>query len=204
MPRKKGLEYFSIDTDIELNDKIALIEAKHGAIGFIVLIKLLIKIYSDNGYYYDWNEKTKLIFSRRINLDYEKVDEIVKDAVKFDFFNKKKFDKYKILTSKRIQEHYIHSTKRCKIVEIKKIFLLLNNKNDNILCENIYILEENADNSTHKIRYDKKYIQILYFWNSKEIIKHKTLKSIIKQIKIAYKKYGKDKITQAIENYYTI
>lgn len=74
MPRKRGLEYFSIDTDIELNDKIALIEAKHGAIGFTVLIKLLIKIYGDNGYYYDWNERTKLIFSRRINLDYEKVD----------------------------------------------------------------------------------------------------------------------------------
>lgn len=51
MPRKKGLEYFSIDTDIEINDKIALIEAKRGAVGFTIIIKLLIKIYGDNGYY---------------------------------------------------------------------------------------------------------------------------------------------------------
>ncbi len=155
MPRKKGLEYFSIDTDIEINDKITLIEAKHGAVGFAVIIKLLIKIYGDNGYYYDWNERTKLIFSRRINLDYEKVDEIVKDAVEFKFFNKEKFEKYKILTSKRIQQHFIHSTKRRKIVELKKPFLVLNNQNEYILQENVYIIEENANKKSYKIREDK-------------------------------------------------
>lgn len=51
----------------------------------------------------------------------------MKDAVKFEFFDKDKFKKYQILTSKRIQEHFIHSTKRRKIVEIKKAFLVLNN-----------------------------------------------------------------------------
>ncbi|MBA7602417.1 hypothetical protein ES703_09506 [subsurface metagenome] len=137
-------------------------------------------------------------------MDYEKVDEIVKDAIKFGFFNKEKFYKYQILTSKRIQEHFIHSTKRRKRVEIKKIFLLLNSQNDNILCENVYILEEKDNISTHKIRKDSKYVNILNLWNSKEIIKHKPLKPIIKQIELAYKKYGKDKIILAIENYYKV
>lgn len=137
-------------------------------------------------------------------MDYEKVDEIVKDAIKFGFFNKEKFYKYQILTSKRIQEHFIHSTKRRKRVEIKKIFLLLNNQNDNILGENVYILEEKDNISTHKIRKDSKYVNILNLWNSKEIIKHKPLKPIIKQIELAYKKYGKDKIILAIENYYKV
>lgn len=137
-------------------------------------------------------------------MDYEKVDEIVKDAIKFGFFNKEKFYKYQILTSKRIQEHFIHSTKRRKRVEFKKIFLLLNNQNDNILGENVYILEEKDNISTHKIRKDSKYVNILNLWNSKEIIKHKPLKPIIKQIELAYKKYGKDKIILAIENYYKV
>jgi len=201
VPRKKGLEYFTIDTDIEISDKIALIEAKHGAVRFTVIIKLLIKIYGDNGYYYDWNERTKLIFSRRINLNYEKVDEIVKDAVKYEFFDKNKFKKYQILTSARIQDHYIHSTKRRKRVEVKRAFLVLNNQNDEIYRENVYILEENTDISTHKIREDKKYIHILNFWNSEEIIKHRPLKPMLKQIKRDYKKYGKDKIIKAVENY---
>ena len=42
-PQKKGLDYFPLDVDIDQDDKIALIEAKHGAIGFAVIIKLLMK-----------------------------------------------------------------------------------------------------------------------------------------------------------------
>ncbi|GAH30036.1 unnamed protein product, partial [marine sediment metagenome] len=43
-----------------------------------------------------------------------------------------------------------------------------------------------------------KYIHILNFWNLKEIMKHRPLKPILKQIKMAYKKHGKDKIIKAI------
>ena len=142
--QKVGLSYFSIDTDIELDDKISLIEAKHGSTGFTVIIKLLIKIYGDKGYYYKWNEKTKLIFSRRINIDYEKIDGIIKDAIDFELFDKKKFNKYGILTSKRIQEHYIEATKRRKTVELYKPFLVLNGQNDNLKRNNVRIMTENA------------------------------------------------------------
>lgn len=63
----------------------------------------------------------------------------------------------------------------------------------------------NVNNNSINVNNNKnKYIQILDFWNSKEVIKHRPLKPILKRIKIAYKKYGKDKIIQAIENYYTI
>ena len=40
---KIGLDYFPLDTDIELNDKIQLIESEFGLKGFAIIIKLFIK-----------------------------------------------------------------------------------------------------------------------------------------------------------------
>lgn len=62
----EGLDYFSLDTDIDQDDKVAIIEAQHGMLGFGVVIKLLMKIYSE-GYYYDWTEKEQILFSKRVN-----------------------------------------------------------------------------------------------------------------------------------------
>lgn len=42
-PQKQGLDYFPIDTNMDQDDKIALIESKHSVTGFGVLIKLLNK-----------------------------------------------------------------------------------------------------------------------------------------------------------------
>ncbi len=149
--QKEGLDYFSLYTNIELDDKITLIEAKHGTIGFTVVVKLWVKIYGDKGYYYQWSDRTKLIFSRRINIDYAQVEEVVKDAVEFDLFDKKLFKKYGILTSKKIQDHFLHSTKRRKKVEIYKPYLLLNGNNDNIKNDNVYIIDKNDNILEHSI-----------------------------------------------------
>lgn len=54
-PNKAGLEYFSLDCGMD--DKVELIEAKYGLIGFAVIIKLWQKIYSE-GYYYKRNMDT--------------------------------------------------------------------------------------------------------------------------------------------------
>jgi hypothetical protein len=56
-PIKQGLDYFPMD--VEVDDKIELIEAKHGISGFGILVKLFQKIYKE-GYYLNWNEETLL------------------------------------------------------------------------------------------------------------------------------------------------
>ena len=78
------------------DDKIQLLEAKYGITGFGVLIKLLMKIYSE-GYYYTWGEKESLLLSKRVNVDVNKVDEIVADLVKWGMFDSQMFKKYKVL-----------------------------------------------------------------------------------------------------------
>jgi len=142
--QKTGLDYFPLSVDIDSDDKIALIQAKYGIEGFTTIIKMFIKIYSDKGYYYEWTEEKQLLFSSKIGISFERVNEIINDAVKWKIFDKDIFEKYQILTSKRIQEIYLEATKRRKKVEILKAYLLLNGNNANISNQNVYIIKENA------------------------------------------------------------
>ena len=58
-PQKKGLDYFPLDVTMDkTNDDIEMLEAKYVQNGFKTIIKLYMKIYSDEGYYVKWNEKT--------------------------------------------------------------------------------------------------------------------------------------------------
>ncbi len=123
-PQKVGLDYFPLDVDIDQDDKVAIIEAQHGTIGFSIVIKLLMKIYSE-GYYYDWTEKEQILFSKRVNADINQVNVIINDCIKWGLFDAEVFNVYKILTSKGIQLRYFEAVKRRQRVEIAKEFLLL-------------------------------------------------------------------------------
>jgi hypothetical protein len=133
MPRKEGLDYFPIDIDMDGDDKVELIEAKHGIVGFGLIVKLLMRIYR-NGYYYYWTEKEQLLFSKRVGLPVEKVIAIVGDAAEWEFFDKDMLEGYSILTSKGIQKRYLEASKRRQSVEINSNYLLLGEH-----CLNDYI-----------------------------------------------------------------
>nr|QRZ17783.1 DUF4373 domain-containing protein [Virgibacillus sp. AGTR] len=90
-PTKEGLDYFPLDVDIDQDDKIALIEATHGLEGFGIIIKLLMKIY-DNSYFYKWGEKEQLLFSRRVNVNINRVNDIINDCVKWGIFSKRLYE----------------------------------------------------------------------------------------------------------------
>lgn len=123
-PLKEGLEYFPLDVDIDQDDKIAMIEALHGITGYGVVIKLLSKIYKE-GYFYEWNNREQLLFSKRINVNINDVKGIVTDCINEGLFNQKMFNEYNILTSKGIQSRYLEAVKRRKqVIFIEKYFLI--------------------------------------------------------------------------------
>jgi hypothetical protein len=146
-PQKDGLDYFPLDTDMDLkDDKIQLLEAKHGIIGFGVLIKLLMKIYSE-GYFYTWGEKESLLHAKRVNVDINKVNEIVLDSVKWGMFNSEIFDKYKVLTSNGIQKRYWEVAKRrMEITVIKQYWVF--NVDEILISANINLI--NVDGGTQR------------------------------------------------------
>lgn len=110
-PKKEGLDYFPLDVDMDQDDKIALIEAKHGLLGFGIVIKLFMKIYK-NGYFYDWTEKEQLLFSSRVSVNINSVTEVVNDCIKWGLFNEEMFEKHEVLTSRGIQERFLLATSR--------------------------------------------------------------------------------------------
>ncbi|MEC3884603.1 Lin1244/Lin1753 domain-containing protein [Halobacillus sp. HZG1] len=123
-PYKEGIDYFPLDIDMDQDDKVAIIEAKHGIEGFGVLVKLLMKIYKE-GYYYEWNDREQLLFSKRVNVNINLVQEIVNDCIEEGLFDKNLFNEYRVLTSKGIQRRYLEAVKRRKEVRFIADFFLI-------------------------------------------------------------------------------
>lgn len=143
-PQKVGIDYFPLDVDMDQDDKIAMIEAVRGIEGFGVVIKLLMKIYKE-GYYYKWTEREQILFSKRINVDINRVNAIINDCIKWDLFDKELFNKYHILTSRGIQKRYLEAVKRRTSIELIQEFLLLTSC-DIVQYKNIVFVDINGDN----------------------------------------------------------
>lgn len=128
-PVKKGLDYFPLDVDFLADIKVRRIIKSCGKESVHILIALLGNIYRDEGYYILWNDDLAFLVADEVGTKEGSVDELVKKAVQVDFFNKNLFEKYKVLTSKGIQNRYILATKERKIVELESSYLLTNEVN---------------------------------------------------------------------------
>jgi hypothetical protein len=130
-PIKQGLDYFPMDIDTD--DKIELIEAKHGIAGFGVLVKLFQKIYKE-GYYIKWSDETQLLFSKRINVDINSINVIINDCFQYNILSKNLYEQYHILTSTGIQKRYFNATNRRKELYLceKYVIVDINRINVNI------------------------------------------------------------------------
>ncbi len=141
----KGIDYFPLDC--QLSEAMELIEAEFGFLGFTVIIKLWQRIYSGNGYYCEWTEKSALLFARRIGADHvQSVSAVITAAIEKGLFDRSLYEKYRILTSAGIQHRYLLAVSRRKQVMLQKEYLLLPVDD---LPKNVCIFEE-ADNSEDK------------------------------------------------------
>lgn len=141
-----GISYFPLD--VHLDDKFELIEAEFGLKGFAIVVKLLQKIYGQQGYYCEWTNDVALLFGKSVGMGCDVVSEIVNASIRRGIFDKQLYNKYHILTSKGIQERYFEAVSRRKKVDVRKEYLLVkldqNYKNVHILSENVNISSENA------------------------------------------------------------
>ena len=133
-PPKKAIDYFPLDCS--LDDSIKFIEAKHGMAGFGVLIKLWSKIYSSEGYYCRWDEKTKYLFCKETGVGIEDIEAILATCLTEGVFSKPLFHSHQVLTSSGIQRRYFKIVKEAKRKEIQinpEIYLLELNSGDNAI-----------------------------------------------------------------------
>lgn len=145
-PQKTGLDYFPLDVNID--DKMELIEAEHGLPGFAIVVKLWQKIYA-NGYFIKWDDDSILLFSKKINSDLTLINSVINSCFKRNLFSKEMYDEYKILTSNGIQKRYFTtmiSLKR-KNIYAEEHILLINPEETDIISELTII---NSEFSTQK------------------------------------------------------
>ena len=144
---KSGIDYFPLD--VTLNAKFELIEAEFGLTGFGVVVHLLQEIYGKAGYYIEWTEEVALLFARKVGLGGSVVSEIVEASIRRGMFDKEKYDKYHVLTSKGIQERYFEAVSRRKTLEVDYNILLVDVAqilpNVYISAKNVNIFSKNAD-----------------------------------------------------------
>lgn len=125
-PRKRGIDYFSFDTDFFSDLKIKLLYARYGADGIALYIYLLCEVYRE-GYYLKWCDDTSYIIGFDLNMKPEKVQQIMKFLLERSLFNNTLFQSDTIITSTGIQKRYqeaVEARGRKEPVIIKKYWLL--------------------------------------------------------------------------------
>ena len=142
-PTKTGLEYFPLDVNFLYDIKVRKIIKPLGPEAIGVLVYLLAEIYKDNGYYISWNDDIYFLMSDLTGIDEELIKDVVSKALEVDFFNKDKYKKYNILTSKGIQNRYISATEKRKNTNINDDYI--------IKSEQISTNEHTQNNSNTKV-----------------------------------------------------
>ena len=111
-----GVLYFTIAISLLEGVATELIEARFGLKGVAAFIKLLGKIYKEEGYYLVWNKEQCMLFAHKLGneLSDEEMQEIVELLIAKDIFDRKMYEEHQVLTSVHIQKVWLEATKRRK------------------------------------------------------------------------------------------
>ena len=151
-PTKTGLEYFPLDVNFLYDIKVRKIIKPLGPEAIGVLVYLLAEIYKDNGYYISWNDDICFLMSDLTGIDEELIKDVVSKALEVDFFNKDKYKKYNILTSKGIQNRYVSATEKRKNTNINDDYIIKN--------EQISTNEHTQNNSNTKVNSEETRVNV--------------------------------------------
>lgn len=146
---KQGLDYFPLNVDFFESDKLQLLSARYGLKGESLALRLLCRIYA-GGYFSRFGDDEIILFAKRAgdNCKPTFVKDVLNEMIKRDFFDKKIYEQFEILTSEGIQRRYFEATGRRKHICLRKELLLVDLSkipNVNISTQNAYIIEENVD-----------------------------------------------------------
>lgn len=122
---KKGIDYFPLLVDFYEDTAYQFVNARFGLQGEAITNRLLGKIYRES-YYIEFNDDYALLFALSVGDKglYGLVKDVVYELLKRGFFDRSIFEKFKVLTSKEIQDNYIRVTLERLNIEIIKEYWL--------------------------------------------------------------------------------
>lgn len=103
--KKEGMDYFSLDVDFFSDRKVKILKSRYGADGITLYIYLLCDIYK-NGYYLKVDEDFEFIVSDDLNMNSDKVKQVLTFLLERSMFDKQLFQSDAVLTSAGIQRRF--------------------------------------------------------------------------------------------------
>lgn len=120
--KRNGIDFFPYPS---INSTaLKLLEAKFKLRGVAIYVKLLQKIFSEEGYYFEITDDVILLFKQEIGVNDNIIPEVINECIARGLFDKEMYDKYRILTSNEIQKEYLNAVRKRKDFEIKEEYRL--------------------------------------------------------------------------------
>lgn len=159
-PIKKGLDYYSLDSDFLRDMKVRKVMRAQGAAAIAVLIDLLGNIYGDEGYYMLWDEDARFLVADDVGIKESLVQAIVDKAVKVGLFDSALYAGQQILTSHGIQKRYKQAAVQKKDSTIRPDLDLLQDelRDDNGVSKPVNLMEtlvSKPDGTQSKVKESK-------------------------------------------------
>ena len=149
--RKEGNEFFSFDVDFFSDKKIKILKARYGADGITLYIYLLCEIYK-NGFYLKVDEDFEFIASDDLNMNSDKVKQVLTFLLERSMFDKQLFQSDAVLTSAGIQRRYQLMVKSRAVknpIKVERYWLLSEEETETFIKVNSFLnnSENHEDNS---------------------------------------------------------
>lgn len=129
--KKKGLDYFPLDTDFIHNHLVRRLLKREGDAAFLALVTVLSRIYSGEGYYaladdYFYDDVSAALYQQEA----ADVRRIIGLALEYGIFHAGLYKRHGILTSEHIQRQYLFVTKRRKSTGLDERYRLVSDEAD--------------------------------------------------------------------------
>lgn len=105
-PKKKGLDYFPVDTNILQNKKVRRLKRRAGHVAVVLYLQILCDCYA-NSYFVKWNDDYRLELSEQIEIQEDEIEKMVRLMVDLNLFDRAMFENNDVLTSVNMQERYV-------------------------------------------------------------------------------------------------
>jgi len=156
MARKNesGISYFPMNTDHHQNSKIKLLINDCGPVAYMVFQFMCSEGYNKDGYFFDASdEDTLTLFASDIcKIPLSTLNQIISCCIKRKLFDGEMYNRFQILTSKRMQSNYLEAVKRRTTgTSILDKFNLIKDGESSSEIHNVNKSEGNVDRSIQNV-----------------------------------------------------
>lgn len=158
--RQEGNLFFRLDVDFFSDRKVKILKARYGADGITLYLYLLCEIYK-TGYYLKIDRDFEYIVSDDLNMESNKVKQVLNFLLERSLFDNTLFQSDKILTSAGIQRRYQAMVKARALktpITVERFWLLPEEETETFIpgslyCSNLDYLQRDHQHSGEYQRY---------------------------------------------------